>query len=239
MNLSILKNPGTRVILELLHKYEGKEGFKKVQKALNNIGKNIEEDGIIGNITINAIKSVSNTILHKELEKILLKKEIKTIKSPLWIKYAKEELGTKEILGKGSSKRVLQYHAVSGGYSSDAVPWCGSFVNFIMVKAGYKGPRYPARAKAWLDFGKSSSIPIYGSIAVKSRKGGGHVTFVIGEDVSGEYIYGLGGNQNDSVNISKYKKSDFLDFRVPLNYDYVDIDLPLYTGKSNDAGKED
>ena len=238
MKFKILKNPGTRLIIELLYKYEGIEGFKKVQKALNAMGKNLVVDGRLGTMSINAIKSVNNKTLHEEIEKVFSGKVTKGKTKFEWVDFAIEELGVKEVQGKGNNPRVLQYHAVSGGFSEDSVPWCASFVNFIMIKAGYKGPKYPARAKSWLKFGKSSIKPVLGSIAVKSRKGGGHVAFVLGEDKSGEYVYCLGGNQSDAVNVKKYKKSAFLDFRVPTDIDLSGIGLPLYKGTSSLAGKE-
>ena len=39
MNTERLKNYGTKLILELLEKYEKKKGLKKVQIALNEMGK--------------------------------------------------------------------------------------------------------------------------------------------------------------------------------------------------------
>jgi len=231
-----LKNPGTRVIIRLLEK-EGREALKVVQKALNRMGKAVVVDGDIGPITIAAIKSVSNKQLHLEIEKILLGVEEKTIDYPVWLDLAYKELGVHEIPGKRHNKRILQYHAVSGGFSTDEIPWCASFVNFIMLKAGYKGPKWPAAAKSWLKFGKSAGRPVLGAIAVKSRKGGGHVCFVVGRDKSGDYLYCLGGNQSDSVCIKKYPRRVFLDFRIPL--DYEPKELPIYKGTAEAAGRED
>lgn len=136
---------------------------------------------------------------------------------PNWIKTAMKEIGVQEILGKANSERVLDYHEISGGYSEDSVPWCGSFVNWVMAMNNIDTVKIPARAKSWLNFGVSSIAPVVGSIAVKSRSGGGHVCFVIGESNSGD-LYCLGGNQNDEVNIRVYKKEVFLDFRVPQGY---------------------
>jgi len=237
MNISKLKNSGTKLILELLNKHEGKKGLMKVQRALERMGKDLAIDGIIGPITIAIIETVDNKKLH-EIIYNLDKKLFKITSDINWLNMARNELGVKEIHGSKHNKRVLQYHAVSGGFSTDEVPWCGSFVNFVMLKAGHKGPKTPARAKSWLNFGKSSNVPIEGSIAVKSRKGGGHVCFVVGQDPTGKYLYCLGGNQHDEVNISKYKKSIFLDFRVPSNYNYVENNLPIYKGKAEAAGKE-
>ena len=155
-----------------------------------------------------------------------------------WMKIAKKEIGTKEIHGKRHNPRVLEYHSVSGGFSTDEVPWCGSFVNWVMRTAGYKTVSSPARAKSWKNFGKKAKKPIYGAIAVKSRRGGGHVAFVVGQSQDGKYLYVLGGNQHDSVNISKYRKSVWTDFRVPADYDDSKCKLPVYGGGASKGGKE-
>ena len=232
MKYQRLKNPGTRVILRLIEKHEGKKGLKVVQRALNEMGKDLLIDGIIGPVTIAAIKSVNNKILHKKIETLLYRgvdsktnlKEDERIRkdgnNPIWIDIAEKEIGVKEIPGRGSNPRIEQYHSAAGGGGwSDDVPWCASFVSFVMQKAGYKLPKYPARALSWLKFGKSAYRPVYGAIAVKKRKGGGHVTFVVGKSKDGKYLYCLGGNQSDEVNIRRYRASIFKDFRIPIDYD--------------------
>ncbi len=242
-----LKNPGSRVIIRLLKNTRGKEGIKFVQEALNRMGKNLVVDGIFGPITTHAVKSVNNRLLHEELEKLLYPELFETENGPfadnhtdetededndipLWIKIAYQELGTKEIRGVGSNSRIMQYHSVAGGAGwTDDVPWCGSFMAFVVTKASLNPPRYPARALSWLKFGVSSYVPVYGSIAVKKRRGGGHVTLVVGRSKGGKYLYCLGGNQNDAVNIKKYPKSIFVDFRVPYGY-RATKELPVMKG---------
>lgn len=171
------------------------ESVKILQKYLVANGKQIVVDGDLGKNTRGAIASLN---------------------IPSYLKLALGEVGVQEIRGSTHSKRVLEYHAVSGGFSTDEVPWCGSFINWVMLRAGHTTVGYPARAKSWLTFGKSSGKPTVGAIAVKSRTGGGHVCFVIGEDALGN-LYCLGGNQNDEVNIKLYPKNAFLDFRIPSN----------------------
>lgn len=159
-----------------------------------------------------ALKGGADGIYGKETAK-----SIDNMCFPNWIKTAMKEIGVKEILGKRNSERVLDYHEVSGGYSEDSVPWCGSFVNWVMVMNDIETVKIPARAKSWLNFGVSSIMPVIGSIAVKSRSGGGHVCFVVGKNEGGD-LYCLGGNQNDEVNIKIYKKEVFIDFRIPQGY---------------------
>lgn len=179
--------------------------IKTLQRFIYQSGHEIKVDGIIGKKTRGSIEK---------------------LEVPNWIKTALKEVGTKEIHGKNHSARVLEYHDTSAGdYSTDEVPWCGSFVNWVMLHHSKETVRYPERAKSWLSFGKTSIIPVVGSIAVKSRAGGGHVCFVIGKDMEGN-LYCLGGNQNNEVNIQLYKKEVFLDFRVPTDY-YKEV-LPYY-----------
>lgn len=175
-----------------------------LQTMIKQSGYTIDVDGIYGDQTRQAIERLC---------------------VPNWVKTALKEIGVQEIHGVEHNDRVLEYHSVSGAFSTDEVPWCASFVNWVMLQYNYDTPKYPARAKSWLTFGKTSIMPVLGSIAVKSRKGGGHVCFVVGKNINGD-LYCVGGNQNDEVNIRLYKKEDFIDFRVPLNYGKED--LPHY-----------
>ena len=234
MNTQRLKNYGTRFILELLKEHEGKEGLKKVQIALNSMGKNLEVDGIIGNITIDAIKSVNNKTLHKEMYggDTLIPPTIEANDRPSWIKNTYKVLGVKEIQGNASNPRVDQYHVTAKGFDwKDDVPWCASFVAFVMVKSGKGSVKNAFRAKAWRTFGKFIATPVLGAIAIKSRRGGGHVGFIVGISKSGKYIYLLGGNQNDEVNIKRYSKNIFIEFRVPLDYEDK-YTLPIMHGNA-------
>jgi len=227
-----IKSYGVKLFLELNNT---KTNVKILQKALNNLGLYLIEDGIFGPITLHLTNKAEPNKLLKEIYTIIFKNK-NILKTAIWVDLAKKELGVKEIKGEKHNPRILEYHSVAGGFSTDEVPWCGSFVAFIMLKTGFKLPKYPARAKSWLNFGKSSVVPVYGSIAVKSRKGGGHVCFVIGQSNDGKYLFCLGGNQNDEVNIRKYPKNVFLDFRIPENY--IGKGLPIITKKIKKGNKE-
>jgi len=150
------------------------------------------------------------------------------LKLPLWVKTALKEVGTKEVVGSQHNKRVLEYHTTTAGrYSNDEVAWCGSFVNWVMLHSGiYDTVDYPERAKAWLDFGYSTDYPMLGSVAIKSRQGGGHVCIVIGTDGK-DGLYCVGGNQNNEVSIQLYQRSVFEDFRLPKGF--AEYNLSIYT----------
>ncbi len=167
---------------------------RELQKLLNNNGAHIVVDGDLGRYTKAAIEDLD---------------------IPRYLKIAMGEIGTKEIKGSAAhNKRVLEYHSISGGFSTDEVPWCASFVNWVMLQSGVqKTANYPARAKSWGDFGVAIQFPKVGAIAVKTRIGGGHVGFVVA--VRGNSLYLLGGNQSDEVNIRRYRVQDFVTFRMP------------------------
>lgn len=137
------------------------------------------------------------------------------------LKVAIEELGVKEIQGEKSNKQVVKYHAYAREDNdlnkglADSVPWCSSFVCYVLENSGL-GSTNSMSARSYLDWGKSSmgkALP--GDIAVfwrGSRNGWqGHVGFYVDETES--FVYVLGGNQNDSVNITRYSKSKLLDIR--------------------------
>lgn len=182
---------------------------KLLQRYLNQNGNNLQVDGIFGAKTSTAIDNLD---------------------APPWVKVGLKEVGTKEINGKVHSARVIEYHKTTAGkYSNDEVPWCGSFVNWVMIKSKYGvikdgntfTVKYPERAKSWLEFGQEVKFPTLGAIAVKTRSGGGHVCFVIGTDGK-DNLYCLGGNQNNEVNIQLYPRTAFIEFRVPTGYrEYV------------------
>ena len=142
------------------------------------------------------------------------KEAIDALVVPDYVKIALKETGIQEIVGKIHSPRVLEYQATTAGkYTDDETPWCGAFISWVMKQAGIKhNVKVPERAKEWINFGYAVNEPTIGSIAVKSRVGGGHVCIVVGKRKDGKLLC-LGGNQNNEVNITAYDKSVFESFR--------------------------
>jgi len=89
-----------------------------------------------------------------------------------------------------------------------------------------------------LDYGTTLVEPVLGSIGVKSRVGGGHVGFVVGQSGDGEYINLLGGNQDNSVKVSRYSKIGFEAFVFPDGQLSEFNELPLYIKKANKVRSE-
>ena len=121
-----------------------------------------------------------------------------------WMDIATSQIGVSEIPGNKSNPQIVAYHATTCRSTSDATPWCSSFVNWSLTEAGIRGTN-SASSQSWLTWGKRISKPVYGCIAVLSYGGGhGHVAFVVGMNARGNIIL-LGGNQHDQVNLSPFK----------------------------------
>ncbi len=138
-----------------------------------------------------------------------------------WFEIAEGEISTREYKGSiRNNPRILEYHRATTlpdhAARLDETPWCSSFVNWCMKRAGIKRTR-SARARDWLKWGKELRKPQRGCVVVFSRPGGGpkagHVGFYVGE--VGTSIQLLGGNQSNAVSITNYPKSRVLGYRWP------------------------
>lgn len=137
-----------------------------------------------------------------------------------WMKIAEGEKGVKEITGISShTPRILEYHAMTTlKAKADEVPWCSSFVNWVMNRAGYSITR-SAAAKSWMKWG--NEVPLqHGAVVILKRKGGHHVGFYTGETTNGIYL--LGGNQADAVNVKTFSKELILSARMPKEFNTTD-----------------
>jgi uncharacterized protein (TIGR02594 family) len=120
------------------------------------------------------------------------------------LEIARAELGVAEVPGAGDNPRILDYHATTGGGKEpDSVPWCSSFVNFCVERAGLKGTDSKA-ARSWMDWGREAQAFFPGCIVVLERGAApqGHVGFFVGTE-SGR-IQLLSGNQGNRVSIASF-----------------------------------
>lgn len=90
------------------------------------------------------------------------------------------------------------------GVNPARVPWCGYAVAYAVRKAGGKPVRGYPSAAAWKRFGRavSKQRARKGDIAVIRTKRGYHVTIV--SHIDGDRLYGIGGNQGNSVQLSAF-----------------------------------
>lgn len=159
-----------------------------------------------------------------------------------WLKTAEAEIGQTETAGSAANPRILEYFAAAKFWGTDDSggknAWCGCFVAWVMKQHGFEPVKNAFRAKEWVNFGKTIPSPVSGAIGIKSRSGGGHVAFVVGQSADGSYLYMLGGNQSNSVQVSRYKKDVWDHFVVPGNYNTENASLPIYTSSAENAGSE-
>lgn len=88
---------------------------------------------------------------------------------------------------KYNNQDILKYLKSTGMESGpgqvgtlDETFWCASFVNWCLQDSGYVGPKLPARAESWKDWGRELKEPLYGAITIVTRKGGFHIGFFTG-----------------------------------------------------------
>lgn len=162
---------------------------------------------------------------------------------PAWMATAIGEIGVAEYAGMHrANPRIMEYFKASKYWGTDdtsaANAWCGSFAAWVMKQNGFEPVAKAYRAKEWKNFGKVINSPVCGALGIKTRTGGGHVSFVVGQNAAGNKLFMLGGNQDDKVQIKEYEKDVWETFVVPTTYDDSTGALPVYTGVADAAGGE-
>jgi len=142
----------------------------------------------------------------------------------LALELAERFVGIQEIGGQVDNPQIMAMLRLDNSWpQNDEVPWCSAFANYICWLA--RLPRSKdLRARSWLTIGKGITLDkaVPGDIVVLQRGQGeqpgpevidapGHVGFYAGR--IGDMIEVLGGNQSDTVKISRYPKSRLLSVR--------------------------
>jgi uncharacterized protein (TIGR02594 family) len=135
---------------------------------------------------------------------------------PLWIAYGRSKIGQREIVGPKHNNWIASGWARLGAkwFNDDETPWCGFFVADCLHAAGLPFPKEFPRAKSYATFGMACPAQL-GAIGVKSRTGGGHVFFIVGETPDKRSFKVLEGNANNMVRIGDIPKSVVTDIRWP------------------------
>jgi uncharacterized protein (TIGR02594 family) len=131
---------------------------------------------------------------------------------------AKQDDGTWE-WSDGHNPKVLQYFKDVGHawVKDDETAWCAAFVGAMLKRAG-SAHTGKLNARSYLDWGEEVEHldeAAEGDIAVFWRGSPdswqGHVGFYVRHDET--YVYVLGGNQGNQVNIRPYKRDRLLGIR--------------------------
>lgn len=139
--------------------------------------------------------------------------------------WAKREwqLNIKELPGpEKNNPRIVWYHSFTTlKASDDETPWCSAFMCAAAVMGGgFSGTR-SAAAISWESYGEKIELQDakIGDIIVFKRKvstnpRARHVAFIHSDlKATDKNVICLGGNQNNSVSVSKYKAEDIVAIR--------------------------
>lgn len=137
-----------------------------------------------------------------------------------WMKYAKRDLGLKEIVGPRHEKKVVKMFADVGHawVKDDETAWCAAFAGSCLERAGVKSTK-ALNARSYLKWGTVLTKPVPGCIVIFKRGSSawqGHVAFYVSETKTAVRV--LGGNQSNSVSIANYSKAKLLGYRWPAAY---------------------
>lgn len=134
------------------------------------------------------------------------------------LEIALSQYGIREVSGKKDNPEVLKYFdeiGFNGSQLKDETAWCSAFANWVCKNADLPNTK-KLNARSWLKFGEQTEAPKQGDIVVLWRvdpsSWKGHVGFYIRETKN--WIYILGGNQNNRVKISAYPKKRLLEYRT-------------------------
>lgn len=140
------------------------------------------------------------------------------VNGPVWMLWAQKEVGFHEI---GVNRGIEKYITLSkNGTLAELLgePWCADFSNAALEASGIRGTR-SAMARSYEDspYFVPLNGPSYGCIVTKWRgsrgSGLGHVFFYLGENEHG--VFGLGGNQSDSVSREYHAKDHIVGYYWP------------------------
>lgn len=130
---------------------------------------------------------------------------------------ARNYIGTTEGPGPADNPVILEMYASVGHdwVEHDSVAWCAAFVGHCLERAGIHSTR-KLTARSYLDWGVPVEVAEaqQGDIGVIPRGSSswqGHVFFI--DRIEGAWVWGLGGNQDDAVNIKRYPVSKLIGIR--------------------------
>lgn len=187
-------------------------------------------DGALGRLTIEAIRAfqaaqgldvdgIAGPSTRAALGTTDAPDPLQSLSLP-WFLEAQRSIGITEDTGRGSNPLIIGWGRRLGiSFSDDETPWCGLFVAHCVGSQvpGEPLPVNPLGARNWAKCGIACAVPQPGAIMVfwRGSPGGwlGHVAFYVGEDQNSFHV--LGGNQSNSVNVTRLGRDRFVEARWP------------------------
>ncbi|WP_321336601.1 peptidoglycan-binding protein [Breoghania sp.] len=170
-------------------------------------------DGIRGRRTIGAIKAFQRKrglevdgLVGPKTAAVLFASEPEaaagSIDAAPWLDYVEHLRGLHEDADNARLRKILHFDPAE-------IPWCAGLMASAVASTmpDEPLPNNPLGSINWLKFGKECK-PQLGAILVFWRGSpngwAGHIGIYVGED--GNYFHVLGGNQRDSINVSRIAK---------------------------------
>lgn len=132
------------------------------------------------------------------------------------IEVALKEYGREAWPGTDTNIDVLKFF-LETGYTyihDDETPWCAAFLNWVLKQCNIPTPN-KLNARSFLDIGTPITTPELGDIVIfwriRSDSLLGHCGIFLRE--STKLVWVLGGNQDSSVCIKAFPKSQLLGYR--------------------------
>jgi uncharacterized protein (TIGR02594 family) len=143
---------------------------------------------------------------------------------PKMLVEALKHYGTLEHRGKDNNPDITAWASEIGGsvakvYVADEIPWCGLFIAVVAKRADKEVVKDPLWALNWGTFGQAVNDAMLGDVLVFIRRTAsgakaGHVGLYVGHDKTSFHV--LGGNQSDSVCITRIAKNRLYAIRRPV-----------------------
>ena len=193
----------------------GREMYRALERF--QASEHLDVTGVADKATVNALRKAPSA---KASALTIYEKAPEIPAEPVWMREARRLIGVREVVGKGSNPTIMDWAKRLGGwvasfFKDDDIAWCGLFMAHVL---GLTLPREPLPANPlgalqYNKFGRQLPTPALGAIMTFTRDGGGHVGLYVGEDKTHFHI--LGGNQGNSVRISRIEKNRLSDTRWP------------------------
>lgn len=154
---------------------------------------------------------------------------------------ARSYIGTTEGPGPADNPVIMEMYASVGHdwVEHDSVAWCAAFVGHCLERAEIRSTR-KLTARSYLDWGVPVEVADaqqgdIGVIPRGSSRWQGHVFFI--DRIEGQWVWGLGGNQDDAVNVKRYPVSKLLGVRRAGNVvPAVTMSVEEVQGRLKDLG---
>lgn len=188
--------------------------ISEIQRRLNQRGETLDIDGHGGSFTRAALdRRLPNLDARTPIGPPAAPPPSVASASQRHYALAKQYVGLKEQAGPGTHPLLVPMFDLAPDWldqDDSKTAWCGILRGWIGHKCGTGLPAEHYRAAAWARWG--SAVPVdkpavwrQGDTIIMTRPGGNHVALL--DRVTASYVFVLGGNQNNEVNITRYSLS--------------------------------